>query len=167
MIVDGPALTQIMYAQPKGGSMHADAEMKEMLLKLGSLCKAVVCCRVSPAQKEEVVHLVKKGSTPSPITLSIGDGANDVPMIQGAHIGVGISGKEGKQAVNASDFAIGQFRFLERLLVVHGRTNYRRTSKTVLYSFYKVRDPLAALQHTNGAVLLLQGERPSRCTATH
>jgi magnesium-transporting ATPase (P-type) len=72
-----------------------------------------------------------------PITLSIGDGANDVPMIQEAQIGVGISGKEGRQAVNSSDFAIAQFRFLKRLLLVHGRYNYRRISKVIIYSFYK------------------------------
>ena len=70
-------------------------------------------------------------------TLSIGDGANDVPMIQTAHVGVGISGQEGMQAVNASDYAIGQFRFLTRLLFVHGRWNYRRMSILVNYMFYK------------------------------
>lgn len=59
-------------------------------------------------------------------TLAIGDGANDVPMIQSAHVGVGISGKEGMQAVLASDYSIAQFRFLSRLLLVHGRWDYRR-----------------------------------------
>ncbi|OMO55008.1 hypothetical protein COLO4_36244 [Corchorus olitorius] len=78
----------------------------------------VVCCRVSPLQKAQVTSLVKKGARK--ITLSIGDGANDVSMIQAAHIGVGISGLEGMQAVMASDFAIAQFRFLKDLLLVHG-----------------------------------------------
>ena len=68
---------------------------------------------------------------------SIGDGANDVPMIQTAHIGIGIHGLEGRQAVNNSDYAIGQFRFLRKLLLVHGRWNYRRTCKVCLYMFYK------------------------------
>jgi phospholipid-transporting ATPase len=63
------------------------------------------------------------------ITLSIGDGANDVSMIQAAHIGVGISGQEGMQAVMASDFAIAQFRFLTDLLLVHGRWSYIRITK--------------------------------------
>ena len=81
--------------------------------------------------------MVKNGITPMPVTLAIGDGANDVSMIQEAHLGVGISGKEGLQAVNSSDVAIAQFRFLTRLLLVHGRWNYRRLSKVVLYSFYK------------------------------
>jgi phospholipid-transporting ATPase len=71
------------------------------------------------------------------VTLAIGDGANDVGMIQEAHVGVGISGKEGKQAVNASDFAIAQFRFLETLVLVHGRWNFFRLSTVVMFSFYK------------------------------
>src|SRR6202012_6212481 len=62
---------------------------------------------------------------------------NDVGMIQAAQIGIGISGKEGLQAVNASDFAIAQFRFLRRLLLVHGRWSYRRMAKVILYSLYK------------------------------
>lgn len=71
------------------------------------------------------------------VTLAIGDGANDVSMIQMAHIGVGISGQEGMQAVMSSDYAIAQFRFLQRLLLVHGRWSYQRVTKLILYSFYK------------------------------
>ena len=80
-----------------------------------------------------------RGSTPrkNKITLAIGDGANDVGMIQEAHVGIGISGLEGQQAVNASDFAIAQFRFLRELLLIHGRWNFMRMSKVVLFSFYK------------------------------
>lgn len=70
-------------------------------------------------------------------TLAIGDGANDVAMIQEAHVGVGIRGEEGLQAVNASDYAIAQFRFLKVLLLKHGRYNYVRMSGLVLYMFYK------------------------------
>jgi hypothetical protein len=91
---------------------------------------------VSPHQKAEIVNLVKEKS-PSSITLAIGDGANDVSMIKTAHVGVGISGLEGLQAVMASDYAIAQFRFLQKLLLVHGQWNYRRTSLLILYSFYK------------------------------
>lgn len=76
--------------------------------------------------------MVKKGA--NKITLSIGDGANDVSMIQAAHVGVGISGMEGMQAVMASDFAIAQFRFLTDLLLVHGRWSYIRISKVCLYN---------------------------------
>jgi magnesium-transporting ATPase (P-type) len=73
----------------------------------------------------------------APVTLAIGDGANDVPMIQEAQIGIGISGKEGAQAANSADFSIAQFKHLKRLLLLHGRWNYRRAAKVVLYSFYK------------------------------
>jgi len=103
---------------------------------LSRTCKSVVACRVSPDQKRQLVSLVNKGYKGCR-TLSIGDGANDVPMIQEAHVGVGISGQEGMQAVNASDYAIGQFRFLRNLMLVHGRWNYRRTSKLALYILHK------------------------------
>lgn len=76
-----------------------------------------------------MTRLVRKGARR--ITLSIGDGANDVGMIQAAHVGVGISGMEGMQAVMASDFAIGQFRFLTDLLLVHGRWSYLRICKVI------------------------------------
>jgi magnesium-transporting ATPase (P-type) len=69
--------------------------------------------------------------------LAIGDGANDVSMILEAHIGVGIRGKEGTQAVRSADYAISQFKFLERLLMVHGRNGYQRVSKMICYYFYK------------------------------
>eukprot|EP00753_Platysulcus_tardus_P014723 PLAT4437.4.p1 GENE.PLAT4437.4~~PLAT4437.4.p1 ORF type:complete len:1297 (-),score=734.56 PLAT4437.4:142-3969(-) len=106
------------------------------LLRFARLCKAVVCCRVSPKQKALMVGLVKDNIA-GVKTLAIGDGANDVSMITTAHIGVGISGQEGMQAVNASDYAIAQFRFLQRLLLVHGHWNYRRVCKLVCYMFYK------------------------------
>lgn len=103
--------------------------------RLAFIADCCICCRVSPAQKMEVVRLVK--SNGPWVTLAIGDGANDVSMIQEAHIGVGIAGKEGAQAVQASDYAISQFRFLQRLVLVHGRWNYRRVSWFICYYFYK------------------------------
>ena len=110
-------------------------ELREDFISLCTSCRAVVCCRVSPIQKAEVVELVREHT--GAITLSIGDGANDVAMIQKAAVGVGISGNEGLQAANSADFAIAQFRFLSRLLFVHGAWNYSRISKVILYSFYK------------------------------
>lgn len=95
----------------------------------------MICCRVSPKQKADIVGLSKKYD--KKITLSIGDGANDVPMIMTAHIGVGIRGKEGSQAVRSADYAIGQFRFLHNLLFVHGRWGYRRVGTFICYYFYK------------------------------
>ncbi|GAB9473483.1 P-type atpase [Globisporangium polare] len=106
------------------------------LLRVSLLCKVVVACRVSPQQKAQLVELVKLNVHDSH-TLSIGDGANDVPMIQSAHIGIGISGQEGMQAVNSSDYALGQFRFLSTLLLVHGRWNYDRIAALTVYTFYK------------------------------
>ncbi|XP_048517503.1 probable phospholipid-transporting ATPase IA isoform X3 [Dendroctonus ponderosae] len=110
-------------------------ELRTEFLRLCVSCKVVVCCRVSPMQKAEVVEYVTKYT--KSITLAIGDGANDVAMIQKAHVGVGISGVEGLQAACASDYSIGQFRFLLRLLLVHGAWNYSRMCKLILYSFYK------------------------------
>lgn len=83
-----------------------DDPHKEILLRLATQCDAVICCRVSPLQKALVVKLVKDGL--GSMTLAIGDGANDVSMIQAADVGVGISGEEGLQAVNSSDYAIAQ-----------------------------------------------------------
>ncbi|MBN3314889.1 AT8B1 ATPase, partial [Atractosteus spatula] len=98
-------------------------------------CSAVICCRVTPKQKANVVSLIKKYK--KAVTLSIGDGANDVNMIKTADIGVGISGQEGMQAVMSSDYAFGQFRYLQRLLLVHGRWSYIRMCKFLRFFFYK------------------------------
>lgn len=102
---------------------------------IASACMSVVCCRVSPKQKSNVVKLAKTFG--DWVTLSIGDGANDVPMIMEANIGVGIQGKEGTQAVRSSDFSISQFRFLNKLLLDYGRNGYIKISKFICYYFYK------------------------------
>lgn len=91
--------------------------------------------RVSPLQKALVVKLVKRHL--KSLLLAIGDGANDVSMIQAAHVGVGISGVEGLQAARSADVAIAQFRYLRKLLLVHGAWSYHRISRVILYSFYK------------------------------
>ena len=125
LVIDGKSLT---YALEK--------DLEKLFLDLAIICKAVICCRVSPLQKALVVKLVKKYQKQS-ILLAIGDGANDVSMIQAAHIGVGISGVEGLQAARSADVAVGQFRYLRKLLLVHGAWSYHRISKAILYSFYK------------------------------
>ncbi|KAM7205561.1 phospholipid-transporting ATPase DNF1 [Rhypophila sp. PSN 637] len=109
--------------------------LRQKFLLLCKQCKSVLCCRVSPAQKAAVVAMVKTGL--DVMTLSIGDGANDVAMIQEADVGVGIAGVEGRQAVMSSDYAIGQFKFLQRLVLVHGRWSYRRLAETISNFFYK------------------------------
>ncbi|XP_067214700.1 phospholipid-transporting ATPase ID isoform X3 [Linepithema humile] len=124
VVINGHSLVHALHPQ-----------LEQLFLEVSSSCKAVICCRVTPLQKAMVVELIKKNR--SAVTLAIGDGANDVSMIKTAHIGVGISGQEGLQAVLASDYSIGQFRFLERLLLVHGRWSYYRMSKFLRYFFYK------------------------------
>ncbi|XP_072920842.1 phospholipid-transporting ATPase IA isoform X3 [Hemitrygon akajei] len=124
LIIDGKTLK---YALTFG--------VRQSFLDLALSCKAVICCRVSPLQKSEIVEMVKKQV--KVITLAIGDGANDVGMIQTAHVGVGISGNEGLQAANSSDYSIAQFKYLKNLLLVHGAWNYNRVAKCILYCFYK------------------------------
>ncbi|XP_059018080.1 phospholipid-transporting ATPase VD isoform X4 [Mustela lutreola] len=109
--------------------------LQRQFLELTACCQAVVCCRATPLQKSEVVKLVRNHLRV--MTLAIGDGANDVSMIQVADIGIGISGQEGMQAVMASDFAIAQFKHLGKLLLVHGHWCYTRLSNMILYFFYK------------------------------
>lgn len=113
-----------------------DDSLRRKFLLLCKQCRSVLCCRVSPAQKASVVNMVKTGL--DCLTLAIGDGANDVAMIQEAHVGVGIAGLEGRAAAMSSDYAIGQFRFLTRLVLVHGRWSYRRLAETIANFFYKV-----------------------------
>lgn len=125
LVIDGKALEFALRPQ-----------LRDRFYELTKRCVSVICCRVSPKQKADIVEFIRRKEKKS-ITLAIGDGANDVGMIQAAHIGVGISGLEGTQAVNASDYAIAQFRFLQRLLFVHGRWAYRRVTKLMSYMLYK------------------------------
>lgn len=126
LVVNGETLAQLF---------SASEDVQKEFLWLGTRCHSVICCRVTPLQKALVVNLVK--TNVKCITLAIGDGANDVSMIQAANIGVGIMGKEGTQAVRASDYAFGEFRFLKRLICVHGRYSYMRLALIIMYSFYK------------------------------
>jgi magnesium-transporting ATPase (P-type) len=98
--------------------------------------RSCICARLSPQQKLQLVQLVRE-QDPKTITLSVGDGANDVPMIYGAHVGIAIRGKEGTQAVQASDIAISQFQFLMPLLQCHGRRAYRRVALFLSFFLYK------------------------------
>lgn len=125
LIIDGNSLVYIFD----------DTEREEKLFEVAIACDVVLCCRVAPLQKAGIVDLIKKRT--SDMTLAIGDGANDVSMIQMADVGIGISGQEGRQAVMASDFAMGQFRFLVPLLLVHGHWNYQRMGYMILYNFYR------------------------------
>ena len=99
-------------------------------------CKAVIACRARKDQKAKLTRLVRKGNR-EVVTLGVGDGANDVEMIRAAHIGVGIIGKEGTQAVNNADYAISQFRYLTRLILVYGHREYNGITLAALTIFYK------------------------------
>ncbi|XP_052006084.1 phospholipid-transporting ATPase VB [Xyrauchen texanus] len=116
-------------------SMAMSDDLVDQFVELCKHCRAVLCCRVTPLQKSSVVKLIQKKLRV--MTLAIGDGANDVNMIQAADVGIGVSGQEGMQAVMASDFAITRFKHLQRLLLVHGQWCYSRLANMVIYFFYK------------------------------
>ncbi|KAL0110201.1 hypothetical protein PUN28_013685 [Cardiocondyla obscurior] len=120
-----------------GVSMAATLRNCPHLFKtVGMNCEAVVCCRLTPLQKSEVVHLIKT-SRNRPHTAAIGDGGNDVSMIQSAHVGIGILGKEGRQASISADFAFTKFKYLRKTLLVHGHWYYMRISFLMQFFFYK------------------------------
>ncbi|CAN2388474.1 phospholipid-translocating ATPase activity, partial [Pristimantis euphronides] len=124
LIVDGKSLEF---------ALHETLEKK--FLCITQHCSAVICCRATPLQKSQVVKLVRNSL--KVMTLAIGDGANDVSMIQVADVGVGISGQEGMQAVMSSDYAVSHFKHLRKLLLVHGHWCYTRLANMILYFFYK------------------------------
>ncbi|XP_065668922.1 phospholipid-transporting ATPase VA isoform X2 [Hydra vulgaris] len=124
LIVDGVTLT---FALEK--------PLDKKFVEIARYCESVICCRAAPLQKAAVVSLIRENL--KVMSLAIGDGANDVSMLQMAEIGVGIAGEEGVQAVMASDFVLGRFRFLQRLLLLHGFWCYDRTARMIVYFFYK------------------------------
>jgi phospholipid-translocating ATPase len=126
VVVDGQTLSMITESEALDSLFH----------ELAVLADSVICCRASPSQKAQLVKSIRKRVKKS-ITLAIGDGANDIAMIQEAHVGIGITGKEGLQAARTSDYSIAQFRFLVKLLLVHGRWNYMRTCKYTVGTFWK------------------------------
>ncbi|CAK7224184.1 drs2 neo1 protein [Sporothrix bragantina] len=126
VVIDGHTLSVV----------EAQEEMRILFFDLVARVDSVICCRASPSQKATLVKCIRQ-RVPSSMTLAIGDGANDIAMIQASHVGIGISGREGLQAARISDYSIAQFRFLQRLLFVHGRWNYSRTGKYILGTFWK------------------------------
>ncbi|XP_058438697.1 phospholipid-transporting ATPase IH isoform X1 [Marmota monax] len=132
LIIDGVALSLIMKPREDGSSSN----YRELFLEICRNCSAVLCCRMAPLQKAQIVKLIKF-SKEHPITLAIGDGANDVSMILEAHVGIGVIGKEGRQAARNSDYAIPKFKHLKKMLLVHGHFYYIRISELVQYFFYK------------------------------
>ncbi|KAK7697183.1 hypothetical protein SLS64_013836 [Diaporthe eres] len=163
IVVDGETLTAIENPSAE--------RLRRPFANLLTTVDSVIFCRASPAQKALLVNMVRKGPSPAenkgffsfswlkprakrPITLAIGDGANDLAMISAANVGVGISGREGQQAARVADFSITQFRFLTRLVLVHGRWNYHRTTRFILATFWKetfIFFPQALFQSQTGA----------------
>ncbi|PCD45568.1 hypothetical protein AU210_001001 [Fusarium oxysporum f. sp. radicis-cucumerinum] len=133
VVIDGQTLAAV----------EKSPELSATFFKVMLQVNSVICCRASPAQKALLVTTVRSrlkkyhGRKRRGLTLAIGDGANDLAMISASHVGIGISGKEGLQAARVADYAIAQFRFLQRMLLVHGRWNYVRTAKFILYTFWK------------------------------
>uniref|UniRef100_A0A671N6D7 Phospholipid-transporting ATPase n=1 Tax=Sinocyclocheilus anshuiensis TaxID=1608454 RepID=A0A671N6D7_9TELE len=132
LIIDGATLSAVLKPTQEGTSNGGS--YKEIFLEICRNCSAVLCCRMAPLQKAQIVKLIK-ASKEHPITLAIGDGANDVSMILEAH--VGIMGKEGRQAARNSDYAITKFKHLKKMLLVHGHYYYIRIAELVQYFFYK------------------------------
>ena len=126
LIVDGKSILQIMKSE----------DLKETFLKICNQCPTVVACRLSPIQKSQLVRMMKEAD-PTYLTAAIGDGGNDISMIQEAHVGLGVFGLEGTAASKAADFSFTKFMFLQRILFVHGHWYYRRLAFLVQYSFYK------------------------------
>lgn len=163
IVVDGETLTAIESPSAE--------RPRRLFADLVTNVDSVICCRASPAQKALLVNMIRKGPKAErdssffsfswlkprakrPITLAIGDGANDLAMISAANVGVGISGREGQQAARVADFSISQFRFLSRLVLVHGRWNYHRTTRFILATFWKetfIFFPQALFQSQTGA----------------
>ncbi|KAF8810656.1 aminophospholipid-transporting P-type ATPase [Phlegmacium glaucopus] len=108
---------------------------KNEFIEIATKLSAVVACRCSPTQKADVARLIRSHTRKR--VCCIGDGGNDVSMIQAADVGVGIVGKEGKQASLAADFSVTQFSFLTKLLLWHGRNSYRRSAKLAQFVIHR------------------------------
>jgi phospholipid-translocating ATPase len=118
LLIDGESLSLLL------------THFRTDFISLAVLLPAVVACRCSPTQKADVAKLIREHTKKR--ICCIGDGGNDVSMIQAADVGVGIVGKEGRQASLAADFSIEQFCHLTKLLVWHGRNSYKRSAKLEL-----------------------------------
>lgn len=126
LVVDNKAVVVILKSR----------RLKEKFCHVCSRCKTVIACRLAPVQKSQLVRMIK-GASKNNVTAAIGDGGNDISMIQEAHVGLGIYGREGHAAAQAADFSVSQFKHLQRVFLVHGHWYYNRLAFLVQYSFYK------------------------------
>ncbi|RVE49642.1 hypothetical protein evm_005699 [Chilo suppressalis] len=125
LIIDGASVAQIL-----------DTSYAKIFVEITMNCHAILCCRLSPIQKAKIVKMVKE-CPQRPLTAAIGDGANDISMIQEAHVGFGIFGREGHQAARSADFAFTKFSMLKKIILVLGHWYYQRLTTLILYFFYK------------------------------
>ena len=112
-----------------------EGQAQKLFWELILNCRSLICCRCSPLQKSKIVEFIKKNT--NDIILAIGDGENDVNMIKTANVGIGLFGKEGYQAAYNADYAISQFKYLKRLLFVHGRFTILRNSYFMYQFFFR------------------------------
>ena len=126
----------IIIESPLLDIIFKDEKTTTLFLRIADYSDTVICCRITSSQKSLVIKKMKKYEKDA-VTLAIGDGANDIPMIIEANVGIGIQREEGMTSSHASDFVIGEFKLLKRLLFAHGRTNLYRNSNMIIYFFYK------------------------------
>jgi len=138
LVLDGQIL-QIIFQPPKENETKQEKasrkNLKQKFLKVCKISRSVICSRVTPQQKGQIVSFIKTSLKVQ--TLAVGDGANDVSMIQIADLGIGVAGKEGLQASMCSDMSIPRFHYLKRLILVHGHLTYFRLVMMILYFMYK------------------------------
>ena len=133
----------LLRSQPDSTALLIDGDSLSYFLtyhrndfiSLAVLLPAVIACRCSPTQKADIATLIRQFTRKR--VLCIGDGGNDVSMIQAADVGVGIVGKEGRQASLAADFSITSFHHLTKLLVWHGRNSYKRSAKLAQFVIHR------------------------------
>ncbi|KAL2007361.1 hypothetical protein VTN00DRAFT_8799 [Thermoascus crustaceus] len=123
LLIDGESLSLML------------SQFRSSFISLAVLLPAVIACRCSPTQKAEIAELIRQHTKKR--VCCIGDGGNDVSMIQAADVGIGIVGKEGRQASLAADFSITQFHHLTKLLVWHGRNSYKRSAKLAQFIMHR------------------------------
>lgn len=123
LLIDGESLNLLL------------THFRQDFISLAVMLPAVVACRCSPTQKADIALLIREHTKKR--ICCIGDGGNDVSMIQAADVGVGIVGKEGRQASLAADFSITQFHHLTKLLVWHGRNSYKRSAKLAQFVIHR------------------------------
>ncbi|KAL4884044.1 hypothetical protein BJY04DRAFT_226291 [Aspergillus karnatakaensis] len=123
LLIDGESLALML------------TQFRSAFISVAVLLPAVIACRCSPTQKAEVADLIRQHTKKR--VCCIGDGGNDVSMIQAADVGIGIVGKEGRQASLAADFSITQFHHVTKLLVWHGRNSYKRSAKLAQFIMHR------------------------------